>query len=143
MGETGCLKDGHFQNLQVEGNITGGSGELSFGALETRFASVARTAASTTAVTQALAANTHYTCAQPAPSSGTDFALTLPARASSKKGDYITFVLTADMTASDVMKIGTSGEDFSIGSKLYVVGQDATRVPVLDFSVASDDFLNI
>lgn len=143
MGEVGCLKDGNFQNLQVEGNITGGSGELSFGALETRFASVTRTPLTTTAVTQALDANTHYTMGPIAPSAGVTCALTLPAQASSKKGDYITFELLNDMTPSDVLKIGTADEFFSIGSKLHVVGEDATRVGVMDFSDATDDFLNI
>ena len=144
MGESGCLKDGCFQNLQIEGNITaGGGGELPFGALETRFASVTRTAANVVLVTQGLLANTHYTCDAPAPATGLVFNLTLPSRASSKKGDYITFVLRADMNGSDVMKIGTEGEDFSIGSKLYIVGEDQTRVGQFDFSIKTDDFLNI
>jgi len=143
MAETGCLKDGCFQNLQVNGNITPGTGELSFGGLETRFASVTRTILTTTLVTQALVANSHNTILAPAPSSGVICALTLPAQASSKKGDYITFDLRADMTASDVLKIGTAGEFFSVGSKLHVVGEDATRAGVMDFSDATDDFLNI
>ena len=61
MGEAGCIKDGQFQNLQVDGNIKAGTGELPFGALETRFASTTRTVLSTTAATQALVANSHNT----------------------------------------------------------------------------------
>jgi hypothetical protein len=143
MGESGCLKDGNFQNLQVNGNITPGTGELSFGGLETRFASASRTPLTTTLVTQPLAASTHNTILAPAPSSGVICALTLPAQASSKKGDFITFDLLADMTNLDVLKIGTAGEFFSTGSKLHVVGEDATRIGVMKFSEATEDFLNI
>jgi hypothetical protein len=143
MGEVGCLKDGNFQNLQVEGNISGGSSQLSVGALETRFALTTRNVLDPTATSILLAANTHNTVVQPAPASGVTFALTLPSQATSKKGDFITFDLLADMTASDVIKIGTATEMFAIGSKVHVVGEDATRIGVVDISDATDDFLNI
>ena len=140
MGEVGCLKDGHFQNLQVEGTIVGGSGlELQ----ETMFAKSTRTALTETLVTQLLVKNSFNTVVTPNPSSGSDFALTLPAQADSQKGDFIHFDLIGDMSNSDVLKIGTAGEFFAIGSKLHVVGEDDTRLGRMDFSDATDDFLNI
>ena len=140
MGEVGCLKDGDFQNLQIEGNITLGSAlEIQ----ETKFAKATRTELVATAVTQLLVKNTFNTVGTPAPATGVNFALTLPAQADSRKGDFIHFDLLGDMSNGDVLKIGTAGEFFAIGSKLLVVGEDATRSNKIDFSDATDDFLNI
>mgnify|MGYP001371251564 CR=1 FL=1 len=48
------------------------------------------------------------------------------------------------MNNAAVLKIGTSGEYFTAGSKLFVEGQDSTRVSVIDFADGTgDDFLNI
>ena len=139
MSEAGCLKDGMFQNVFIQsGKIDSPSTKpLSFGGLETTFATVERTAAP--ADGQALAKNTHYILA-----GGANRSLTLPLKATSEKGDFITLTLTGNMNNAAVLKIGTSGEYFTAGSKLFVEGQDSTRVSVIDFADGTgDDFLNI
>ena len=106
------------------------------GATRNQYASAARTALAVTG-TQALTANTHYTLAA---TTGA-VTLTLPAQSSSTEGDFITIIITADMGAV-LLKLGTSGEDFALGS--MVEGADTTaRSGLLDFAIAGDDFLNV
>ena len=37
----------------------------------------------------------------------------------------------------------TTDTQFALGSRIFVVGQDATRIPVIDTSVADDDRVSI
>jgi hypothetical protein len=130
MAESGCLRDAHVQNLEVSGvhNLIN----------NLLFPTAARTAL-TVDTGAALQRNQHYTMLATATA-----ALTLPAQSTCVKGDFITLVLTGPVDNGATLKIGTSGEFFTAGSQVRVVGQDGTRIGVVDHADGTaDDFINI
>mgnify|MGYP001342719529 CR=1 FL=1 len=102
MSEVGCLKDGYFQNLQVENFPTGGGlGELA--SIDTTVRTAAFTAQH----------NTTYLLGDPGDGQELVIALESPA-----VGAVINFIVTADLHDTAQWTIGTTGSDvdFAIGS---------------------------
>ena len=97
--------------------------------------------AAPTALTAAgeLALNTHYQVAD------TDAAAyTIPSAAAGRAGDWITVTyLTAIANGALHTYTCTTDTQFTLGSRVFVIGEDATRIPVLDTSVADDDQIRI
>ena len=97
--------------------------------------------AAPTALTAAgeLALNTHYQV------NDTDAAAyTIPSAAAGRAGDWITVTYIAAI-GNGVLHTYTSTTDtqFTLGSRIFVIGEDATRIPVIDTSVADDDRVSI
>ena len=134
MGEVGCLKDGKFQNLQVEGTTLLNDQPTSALAPESSFASAAYTAITGAG---ALARNSFNTV-----DAGGSIALTLPTRASSTKGDFVHILLIDTLANGHILKIGTATEDLSLGSR-YVGIPSAARVGTTALAVAPNDFFNM
>jgi len=87
----------------------------------------------------ALALNTHYQV------NDTDAAAyTIPSAADGRAGDWITVTYIADIGNGALHTYTcTTDTQFTLGSRIFVVGQDATRIPVIDTSVADDDRVSI
>jgi len=135
MGEVGCLKDGNFQNLQVEGTTLLNDQPTSALAPESSFATAAYTALTGAG---ALVKNSFNTV-----DAGGNIALTLPAQASSVKGDFIHILLIDEPGNGHTIKIGTSGEFLTIGSR-YVGISGSARVGTTDLADGTgDDFFNL
>ena len=97
--------------------------------------------AAPTALTAAgeLALNTHYQV------NDTDAAAyTIPSAAAGRAGDWITVTYIAAI-GNGALHTYTSTTDtqFTLGSRVFVIGEDATRIPVIDTSVADDDEVRI
>ena len=133
MAESGCLRDVAVQNLDVAGDFNV-AGTLR-GGFSSTFANGARTAL-TASDANTLAVNTHNTLA----ATNTATAL-LPARAVSKKGDYITILLTGVIANGTTLKIGTATEALTIGSSVAAIG--GVRVGAVDISASADAVLTI
>ena len=117
MAEVGCLKDGHFQNLQVENFPTGGGlGRLA--SIDTTLRTAAFTAQH----------NTTYLLGD------TGAATVVIALESPAVGAVINFIVGADIDDGGQWTIGTTGSDadFAIGSLLKAPTTtviNATSVP--------------
>ena len=86
----------------------------------------------------ALSVNTHYYCTD------TDAAAyTIASAADSKAGDWITVMYTAELGNGELHTYTTADTNYTLGSIVRVVGQDGTRIPVIDTSVADDDIVRI
>ena len=87
----------------------------------------------------ALALNTHYQV------NDTDAAAyTIPSAAAGKAGDWIlvTYIAAIGNGALHTYTC-TTDTQFALGSRIFVIGEDATRIPVIDTSVADDDRVSI
>jgi hypothetical protein len=86
-----------------------------------------------------LALNTHYQV------SDTDAAAyTIPSAAAGRAGDWITVTyITAIGNGALHTYTCTTDTQFTLGSRIFVIGEDATRIPVIDTSVADDDQIRI
>ena len=87
----------------------------------------------------ALSLNTHYQV------NDTDAAAyTIPSAAAGRAGDWITVTYIAAI-GNGALHTYTSTTDtqFALGSRIFVIGEDATRIPVIDTSVADDDEVRI
>ena len=97
--------------------------------------------AAPTALTAAgeLALNTHYQV------NDTDAAAyTIPSAAAGRAGDWITVTYIAAIGNGALHTYTcTTDTQFALGSRIYVIGEDATRIPVIDTSVADDDRVSI
>jgi len=92
----------------------------------------------------ALTANTHYL----APADGNNATMTLPAQASSVKGDTIIVEYHNDMSNGQTHKYGTSTEMFMAGSACYrmngATGSAVGLIQTVDVADGTgDDFLNL
>ena len=97
--------------------------------------------AAPTALTAAgeLALNKHYQV------NDTDAAAyTIPSAAAGRAGDWITVQYIAAIADSALHTYTcTTDTQFCLGSRIFVIGEDATRIPVIDTSVADDDRVSI
>jgi len=97
--------------------------------------------AAPTALTAAgeLALNTHYQV------NDTDAAAyTIPSAAAGRAGDWITVTYIAAIGNGALHTYTcTTDTQFALGSRIFVIGEDATRIPVIDTSVADDDRVSI
>ena len=87
----------------------------------------------------ALALNTHYQV------NDTDAAAyTIPSAADGRAGDWITVTYIAAIGNGALHTYTcTTDTQFTLGSRVFVIGEDATRIPVIDTSVADDDQIRI
>ena len=97
--------------------------------------------AAPTALTAAgeLALNTHYQV------NDTDAAAyTIPSAVAGRAGDWIlvTYIAAIGNGALHTYTC-TTDTQFTLGSRVFVIGEDATRIPVIDTSVADDDQIRI
>ena len=94
-----------------------------------------------TAVTAAgaLAVNTHHYL-----NDADAGAYTIPSASAGRAGDWITVTYIAAI-GNGALHTYTSTTDtqFTLGSRIFVIGEDATRIPVIDTSVADDDEVRI
>ena len=87
----------------------------------------------------ALTVNTHHTIN----ASGAT-AFTIPAATSGKAGDWITATYIGAIGNGNLHSYTcTTDTQFTLGSRIYVPGQDGTRITVIDTSVADDDRVSI
>jgi len=97
--------------------------------------------AAPTALTAAgeLAVNTHHQV------NDTDnAAYTIPKAATTRAGDWITVQYIAAIANGQLHTYTcTTDTQFCLGSRIYVIGEDGTRIPVIDTSVADDDRVSI
>ena len=87
----------------------------------------------------ALSLNTHYQV------NDTDAAAyTIPSAAAGRAGDWIlvTYIAAIGNGALHTYTC-TTDTQFALGSRIFVIGEDATRIPVIDTSVADDDRVSI
>ena len=95
--------------------------------------------AATATAAGALAVNTNYTNAETAAKN-----YTLPSAAAGSKGDWITVLYIADIGNTNLHSYhSTTDAQFVLGSKIIVQPHDATRIAVVDISVADDDEVKI
>jgi len=91
-----------------------------------------------TALTTAgeLAVNTHYSQSVTAAR-----AHTLPSAVTTKAGDWITVLYLAAIANTLVQTYTVHADDsnFALGSRIRIIGEDGTRIPVIDTAVANDD----
>ena len=96
-------------------------------------------AAPTAIAAGALTVNTAYTNAETAAKN-----YTIPSCAAGDIGDWITVTYIADIGNGNLHSYhSTTDTQFALGSMVRVVGEDATRVAVVDVSVADDDEVKI
>ena len=71
-------------------------------------------------------------------------AYTIPSAAAGRAGDWITvtYITAIDNGALHTYTC-TTDTQFTLGSRIFVIGEDATRIPVIDTSVADDDRVSI
>ena len=87
----------------------------------------------------ALTVNKHHTCSITAAR-----AYTIPSAAAGSKGDWMTVLYLAEIADSTVHTYTvTTDSNFALGSHIRVEGEDGTRVPFIDTSVANDDEVQI
>ena len=87
----------------------------------------------------ALTTNTNFTNAETAAK-----AYTLPSAAAGSKGDWITVLYTANIANTNLHSYHSDTDaQFVLGSKIIVQPNDATRVALVDISVANDDEVKI
>jgi len=95
--------------------------------------------AATATAAGALATNTNYTNAETAAK-----AYTLPSAAAGSKGDWITVLYIANIGNTNLHSYHSATDtQFVLGSKIVVQPDDATRIAVVDISVADDDEVKI
>ena len=95
--------------------------------------------AATATAAGALATNTNYTNAETAAK-----AYTLPSAAAGSKGDWITVLYIANIGNTNLHSYHSATDtQFVLGSKIVVQPHDATRIAVVDISVADDDEVKI
>jgi len=140
MAEEGCLKDGCFHNLQVEGRsmlagTTVVEGKLRSSTLLQSHASVGKTH-STLSGTALAAVNTYYVVSAP-----TALIVNLPSAGDGNIGDFINILYTTAIGTADPNTFVDPDDGFVIGSTAQRVGGGSASV--VNVSVVSQDTLTI
>ena len=140
MAEEGCLKDGCFHNLQVEGRsmlagTTVVEGKLRSSTLLQSHASVGKTHSSI-AATATAAVNTFYVVTDP-----TDLIVTLPSAGDGNIGDFINIFYTTAIANANPNTFADPDDGFVVGSTVQRVGGGSASMA--NVSVVSQDTITI
>ena len=139
MAEVGCLKDGCFQNLQVEGNMTALSNVDVTGMLKSSKllqSSACANVEPTEITTSTLSVNTFYVGA-----TTTSLAMIIPSAAASNIGDFINVIYSDGIANDQVHSYTTEDAQFTKGSTLLRVG--GAKDSALFQSVDGSDQVNL